>query len=105
MANRYKFKPGDIALDPDGEKVIVVDHRLVSPTQSQYRVVRRDPMKRRVGAAKWYQSYLLKKTGEHSWVGAVRTYRANEAMGEERGCFCQCCIHTSMDTLDFTNKG
>jgi hypothetical protein len=104
MANHRKFTLGDIATTRDGAKVIVVDHRMIG-TQSQYRVIGTDPMKRRVGAAKWYQSYLLTPIGEHSWVGAVRTYRANEKMGEDRGCFCHCCIHTSMDSQDFTNKG
>jgi len=106
MPNRYKFRLGDIVTDEHGDEFIVVD-RVMHIETSKYLAIPRDRMGRRIGVATWKMTYKLDKTGMHSNTGSVRTYRANKALEAQggRGCKCQCCIHTALDTKDFTNLG
>jgi hypothetical protein len=96
-----KFKMGDVATyDFDGSAYrVIVDYRNDPGGRGEYRVVRlTNPVNGHMyGPPHWVKSYLL-KPGEFTYKRGVSVYRNNTAIGTtaERGCRCQCCIHTAL---------
>ncbi len=107
MGRPKKFELGDIveyigSLQANGV-FVVVGYESIDDTR-RYRVIPLDFRMRRRGDAVWKWSWILRATGQRSGTASVKTYRANEAL-IERGCSCQCCIHTAFGSSEWTNWG
>ena len=113
-----KFQPGELAIHKDHGLVVIVAYRYYEPAQrGQYRSIRLlslYPFKR-VGPATWAETWNLTKLSEDSvppvqplsWK-SVRVYETNKRLGEtaaERGCSCQCCIHTAVSVSSVRADG
>ena len=99
MPRPMKFEPGDVAHVDDGGWVVVVDYKQDTKGRGEYRVIRlSNPLNGYLhGPPHYIKSYKLSQTA-FVYKRAVSNYRNNEAIGTtaERGCRCQCCIHTAL---------
>ncbi len=102
MPRPLKFQPGDVVTDignkPD-QLAVVVDYRQDDKGRGEYRVIRLTNAVNGhlYGPAHWVKSYRLHPTGS-TYKRAVSVYRNNAAIGTaaDRGCRCNCCIHTAI---------
>jgi hypothetical protein len=108
MGRNRKFELGEIvrrvgpvASRSTHQRYVVVGYE---PDERRYRVIPLDYKNRRRGDAAWMQSWWLMTTNQSSGTASIKTYRANEAL-PERGCSCQCCIHTAYSLSEWTNHG
>jgi len=104
MGRRRKFRLADIVWD-GGRLSVVVDYR-VRGSVSEYRVVPISGKRRRYGRASWRRAMDLHASGERSNTASLLTYRANQHLDDaldDRGCDCECCIHTAQPRSDFSH--
>lgn len=106
----FKFSPGDICQDGDGNYYVVVDYRL-TPRWAGYRFV---PIKAtgkpETAHPRWDKSAGYEKAElpphKKKGMGILRRYRRWRRMDpEEVGCGCMCCTHTSMAASQVNRQG
>lgn len=112
MPRRKKFQPGDVVAytrypDPIFYAV-VVGYRQDAKGRGEYRLVRvnRAVAGQLYGHTFWLKSYELFAT-ESRYQRAVSVVRANDRLGKslERGCSCQCCVHTATPLSQIRSDG
>jgi len=114
MSRRKKFQPGDVvevswrADTAPARYAVVVGYRQDAKGRGEYRLVRvnRAVAGQTYGHTFWLKSYELTATGNR-YKRAVQTVRLNDLLGKsrERGCSCQCCVHTAIAHSEVKNDG
>lgn len=108
MGRRKKFRIGEV-VTYRGRPAVVVDYRQDAKGRGFYRVVRLVslPSGRGYGPAVWRESYRLseRKDWSDGRPTAVKQYRANQKLGAERGCSCECCAHVAIPVGVIRNDG
>lgn len=106
MGRHRKFKLASYVTDrKHGGMFIVVDYR-VRGNKSEYKITPTNAKHQRFGPAAWRGAEELDTLNMKSSTGSLLTYRANEWLKEQydgdRGCECQCCIHTAEPRSDYS---
>jgi len=98
MGRKKKARLGDV-VDYGPGFAVVVGYRQDTRGRGEYRLVRvnRAVAGQTYGHTFWMKSYLIAPTGSR-YARAVQTVRLNDLLGKsrERGCSCQCCVHTAI---------
>jgi len=95
MGRKRKFTIGEI-VTWQGKAACVVAYRQDAKGRGEYRVNRLIAVSgaRAYGPAVWVASNFL---SSHPWPhcrpNVVTTYRANQRLGKDRDCSCNCCPH------------
>ena len=107
MGRRHKFEIGDVVRYSDTDHAVVVDYRQDTRGRGEYRIVRiTAPHGKPYGAATWRKSPLVHRSEvTNRRMGMVYTYRANLRLGNERGCFSQCCVHVAIPVNQVRKDG
>jgi len=101
-----KFNNKDIVWQTDVKAYgVIVDWKSDITGHGYYRVISLTRLYggKMYGPAVWRQSWNLEPTGQRYKRGPV-TYRKNLALGE-RGCSCNCCIHTAIPSGQLREDG